>query len=721
MPEPEALLDGRPVSLPHEDQLLQANRELQRRISELQALLDVLPVGIGIAADRECRDIRTNRVFAATLGLSPDANASKTAPAGERPTNFRVVGGNGTEIADDDLPMQRAAREGCEIRELELDIVHQDGRVVHLLEYATPLFDEAGQPRGAVGAFVDVTERTRLTQTLREEVEIRTTLAQVGAALASELDPDKVVEQVTDAGTKLTTAEFGAFFYNSGTAPGESYLLYSLAGAIKTSSNLPQLKTTPLLGPTFRGDGTLRLDDVTMDPRSGQNGPFDGLPIGHLTVRSYLALPVVRRSGEVLGALFFGHSRAGVFTAHHEQIAAGIAAWAAIALDNAKLHQDLERANRLKDEFLATLSHELRTPLNAVLGWAHMLRTGAVKHELQSRALESLERNAKSQAQLVEDLLDVSRIVSGGLQIKVERVSLSTVVGNALDTIKPAAAARRVTLDVAVDQQTEIVVMGDADRLQQVVWNLLANAVKFTPPGGRVELALDCADGMAEIVVSDSGQGISPEFQPFLFQRFHQEDSTPSRKHGGLGLGLSIVRHFVEAHGGEVHARSEGRDRGATFVVRLPVVAVTRRQASGAPRRAQTKVPLLTMTRVLVVDDEPDTRDLMQFVLEHRGAQVVTAASVREALDLIVKQSFDVLVADIGMPDHDGYELIRAVRSLAESERAHVPAVAVTAYANARERDQALEAGFDSHAAKPLDPDDLVMLVAEAARKRPGW
>jgi CheY-like chemotaxis protein len=259
--------------------------------------------------------------------------------------------------------------------------------------------------------------------------------------------------------------------------------------------------------------------------------------------------------------------------------------------------------------------------------------------------------------------------------------------------------------------------MGDADRLQQVVWNLLSNAVKFTPSGGDVQLTLRQVDNSAEVVVTDTGQGISPDFRPLLFQRFRQEDSTPSRKHGGLGLGLAIVRHLVEAHGGDVQAHSEGRDQGAAFVVRLPLLEVTRRRPAAASAPPLGETLELTGTRVLIVDDEPDARDLVQFVLESRGAKVVAAASASEALDQLLRQSFDVLVADVGMPEQDGYALMRAIRSLPERTRSRVPAVAVTAYATTRERDQAFEAGFDAHAAKPLDPDDLVVLVANAARK----
>ena len=554
--------------------LEEANRELRHRVLEQQTLLDVLPIGIGIAADRECRQIRTNRAFAETLGLPPEKNASKTAPPDERPTNFRVLTPDGTEVPDDELPLQVAAREGREVRDIELDIVHEDGRVVRLLEYAAPLLDEHGVPRGAVGAFVDVTALHHARAELRQEVEIRTTLAQVGASLARELHGDALVQAVTDAATQLTEAEFGAFFYNVTDDRGGVYQLYALAGAPQEAfASFPHPRATDIFGPTFRGEEVIRLDDVTDDPRYGHYEPYRGMPPGHLPVRSYLAVPVVGRGGMVLGGLFFGHSQAGMFTERHQALASGVAGWAAIALDNARLYRDAEEANRLKDEFLATLSHELRTPLNAVLGWTRMLRQGAVEPGTYERAFETIERNAAAQAQLVDDLLDISRIVAGKLQIKADVVDLASVISNAVDTVQAGAFAKNLGVLVRLPAPQRIMVIGDADRLQQVVWNLLSNAIKFTPAGGRVEVELRSVDARAELVVRDTGQGIDPSFRPHLFQRFRQMDASKTRLHGGLGLGLSIVRHIVEAHGGEVRADSQGVGLGSAFVVVLPLKA----------------------------------------------------------------------------------------------------------------------------------------------------
>jgi signal transduction histidine kinase/ActR/RegA family two-component response regulator len=491
-------------------------------------------------------------------------------------------------------------------------------------------------------------------------------------------------------------------------------MLYSLAGAPKEAfSSFPHPRATRVFGPTFRGEAVIRLDDVTADPRYGQNPPFHGMPPGHLPVRSYLAVPVTGRDGIVLGGLFFGHSQAGVFTERHEILAAGVAGWAAIALDNARLYQEAAEANRLKDEFLATLSHELRTPLNAVLGWAYMLRQGRMPASMQLRALESVERNARAQAQLVDDLLDVSRIMAGKLQIKTEAVDLATVVGNAVDTVRAGVTAKRLHLQVHVPTGPGILVTGDAGRLQQVVWNLVSNAVKFTPAGGRVDVQIRQDGTKAEIVVRDTGQGIEPSFRPHLFQRFRQMDASHSRQQGGLGLGLSIVRHLVEAHGGTVTVESPGPGRGATFRVQLPVRAVDLPEAPLAGSSTVATDRVLVAVRALVVDDEADARELTRYILESHGALVGVAGSAGEALLLLADEPYDVLIADIGMPEQDGLALIRALRGMPErSPNRGIPAIALTAYTAVRERDEAFAAGFTAHVGKPVDPDQLVVAVS---------
>jgi len=383
-----------------------------------------------------------------------------------------------------------------------------------------------------------------------------------------------------------------------------------------------------------------------------------------------------------------------------------------------------EEASRLKDEFLATVSHELRTPLTAVLGWSHLLRSGQLKGGDAERALETIERNARAQAQLIEDLLDVSRIVTGNLRLDVRPVEPASFIDPAVEALRPAAEAKGVRLQKVIDTGLSTVA-GDPARLQQVVWNLLSNAVKFTPKGGRVQVRLERVDSHVEIAVSDTGAGIDPEFLPHVFERFRQADQKTTRAHGGLGLGLAIVRHLVELHGGTIDAESGGEGHGATFTVRLPVAPLHQREEEGErvhPAARNTLPPYecperLDGLRVLVVDDEPDARELLKVGLGQCGAQVTAASSAREALEALARVSPDVLISDIGMPGEDGYELIRRVRALPAGEGGEVPAVALTAYARIEDRMRALRAGYQMHVAKPVELAELVAVMLSLLRR----
>jgi PAS domain S-box-containing protein len=579
----------------------------------------------------------------------------------------------------------------------------------------------AGQPRlggdgeflGFVGSAIDITERRKAEEAVIDEVHTRETLSRVGAALASELDPDTLIQSAIDAATALTSAQWGVFFFSAGDDNG-NVRDHRAASGVSTDA-FPD--PSGIAVPSRRHPVIVRIDDLLVaETAEADEVDRRWLP-RDVVVRSYLSVPVVSRTGDVRGGVCFGHARAGVFLPKHEQLASGIASWAALALDNASLYKEAQEANRAKDEFIATLSHELRTPLNAMLGWAHMLRANVLPPETQRRALDTLERNVRTQAQLVDDLLDVSRIVAGKLHIKGEDVDLTTTVVSAADTVRPAAVAKGIAFSVVVDPDRQVIVSGDPDRLRQILWNLLTNAVKFTPKGGVVEIELRCSETSASIIVTDTGQGIGQDFLRHVFERFRQADSTASRRHGGLGLGLAIVRHLTEAHGGSVSAESPGEGLGATFTVHLPVHEVRPREQashSGEPRGTA-----LAGLRLLLVDDEPDTREVLRVLLEIQGATVTVASSAGEALDLLRRrQPTDVLLADIGMPEQDGYALIEAVRALPTPE-AIVPAVAVTAYVSSRDRARAFKAGYGWHVAKPVDPDQLVAVVAAAARSQP--
>jgi PAS domain S-box-containing protein len=385
--------------------------------------------------------------------------------------------------------------------------------------------------------------------------------------------------------------------------------------------------------------------------------------------------------------------------------------------------REAEAASRSKDEFLATVSHELRTPLNAIMGWAQLLQVDHGNPERLARGFETIGRNAKLQAQLIDDLLDVSRIVSGQMRLDVRPLDLTHVVEAAVESIRPAAEAKQIRLARRLDPQAGPVV-GDPQRLQQVVWNLLSNAVKFTPRGGQVEVCLERVSSSIEIVVADTGPGISPEFLPYVFDRFRQLDSSSTRKQGGLGLGLAIVRHLTELHGGEVLVKSPDDGQGSTFVVRLPLSVVHLEDSDwkrshpreGAGAAGQEETPDLRGIRVLVVDDEADARETLRQILSHCGAEVRTAASALEALEALGGYRPDVLLSDIGMPEQDGYALIRQVRMLPPEQGGRTPAAALTAFARGEDRRRALLAGFQTHLAKPIEIRELAAVVADLAR-----
>ena len=381
-----------------------------------------------------------------------------------------------------------------------------------------------------------------------------------------------------------------------------------------------------------------------------------------------------------------------------------------------------EEANRLKDEFLSTVSHELETPLTAINGWARMLRRGHLNATESSRALDIIARSAKSQNQLIDDLLDVSRIITGNMRLNVCPISLGPVIEAAVEAVHPAVEAKGICLSVTLDPSVEPV-SGDAERLQQVVWNLLSNAVKFAPNGGQVEVKLRRVNRYVEITVSDNGHGINPEFLPYVFDRFRQEEGGMNRQKGGLGLGLAIVRHIVELHGGTVQAMSEGLGKGATFTVTLPFSAVRTvsldelpDQAAGQRPEPQNS-PSLAGVRALLVEDEADARELVTLMLMEGGMEVRTARSAAEALDACDEWGPDILIADIGMPVEDGYTLMKKLRARESERGGHLPAIALTAYARQEDRLRAFSAGYESHVPKPVEPVELLAVVASLTHR----
>jgi PAS domain S-box-containing protein len=647
------------------------------------------------------------------------------------------------------LVLQRL-RAGERIERLETNRLHKDGRLLEVSLTISPVRDDTGVIVGAAKIAHDISSRRQAERLAREESLALETLNRVGQAVAAQLDLERIVQIVTDAATELAGAAFGAFFYNVTQQGKQSYWLYTLSGAPREAfSRFPMPRATAVFAPTFLGEGIVRSDDIRKDPRYGKSEPYHGMPAGHLPVCSYLAAPVISRNGEVTGGLFFGHALPGVFTERSERLVAAIASQAAIAIDNAQLFQILtsreselkkvvaeremlldseraarseaERLSHMKDEFLSTLSHELRTPLNAIQGFAGVLARTTLAAD-QRHAVSVIDRNVRAQARIIDDLLDMSRIISGKIHLEVLPLHLHDVVQAALDTIRPSAEAKAIRLHSLLDGKIGLV-RGDPNRLQQVMWNLLSNAVKFTPRGGRVSVILERVNSHVEIIVEDSGIGIASEFLPFVFDRFRQADPSTSRRYGGLGLGLSIVKNLVELHGGSVRVKSPGPDQGTTFIVVLPVLHVrsdvyhdrSSTAASLQPLEA-IELPRLDGTRVLIVDDEADGRSLTARILEDRGAKCECAADVPSAVAYLTRERFDILLSDIGMPDQDGFELMRIIRERETEIGGPIPAIAVTAYARPEDRQRSLLAGYQMHLAKPIEAREVVAAIASILR-----
>lgn len=645
---------------------------------------------------------------------------------------------------DEEAEIIAKIRNGEGIEHFESERLRKDGTLIDVSLTISPVRDGKDRIVGASHIARDITARKKGEAALQEERKILELLNKTGAAIASTLDLQELIQLVTDSGTHLSGAKFGAFFYNVVNEEGEAFQLYTLSGAPREAFEkfgLP--RNTPVFEPTFRGKGVVRLDDVTKDPRYGTMEPHHGMPKGHLPVRSYLAVPVVSRSGEVIGGLFFGHPEAGRFDERSERLIVGIAAQAAVAIDNARLYEetkrisierekllDAERAARsaaervsvMKDEFLANVSHELRTPLNAILGWSQLLNSKKLSEADFQQGLETIQRNARAQSQLIGDLLDMSRIVSGKVRLDIQQTELARVVEEAIASVRPSADVKEIRLRQIIDPDVGAV-SGDPTRLQQVVWNLLTNAVKFTPQGGRVEVVLQRVNSHVEIVVTDSGQGIKPDFLPHVFERFRQADASTTRMYGGLGLGLAIVKQLVEMHGGTVSAYSEGVGKGSSFTVCLPLAPLRHFEGNREHPTTPTDNYLdctgidIHGIKVLVVDDETDARELIRRMLEDCKAQVVCAATAKEGMDILQSTHPDVILSDIGMPGVDGYEFIRQVRALPPSRGGRTPAAALTAFARTEDRTRAMIAGYQIHIAKPIEPQELLAAVASLVRR----
>lgn len=773
---------------------------------------------------------------------------------------------------DEEPKILAQLKQGLRVDHFDTQRLTKDGRLIQVSLSISPLRNAEGVIVGASKIARDITARKLWEDSMmvhRSRLEV---LNRLGTAITAEHDQQKLVQAVTDAGREISGAAFGAFFHTVRREGQQAFMLHTLSGAPREAfEKFGTPDDTPIFAPIFSGEGSVRVGDVRQDPRHGAMPPHLGMPLGHLPVTSYLAVPVVSMSGEVIGGLFYGHPEPDMFTEESEMFVKALAAQAAVAMDNSRLYADLQQRleeqqqmqkalreseemssnvlnssgdcikvmgldtclisinqpgmrlleiddfetvrgslwhdtwpadlretvrqsvnaalhggigrfqgqaptakgamkwwdvivsplrdpdgnvvrltatsrdiseqrkaeeaaraaaaeaatqSRMKDEFLATLSHELRTPLQSILGWTQLLLSEECDAQEVRQGLEVIDRNANAQTRIIEDLLDMSRILSGKVRLDVQRVDLAGLIKAAVESVRPAAQGKKIKLQAILDPLAQPV-SGDPNRLQQIFWNLLSNAIKFTPAGGRVQILLERVNSHLEVSVTDTGVGISAEFLPHVFERFRQADASTTRRHGGLGLGLAIVKNLSELHGGGVRAKSPGKDQGTTFTVVLPVAVLhsdptpDERRHPGTPGGGTTASPLprLEKLSVLVVDDEEDARNLLALVLAKAGAVVRTAGSVHQALQLWQEAVPEMLISDIGMPGEDGYALIRAIRSLPQEQGRHVPAIALSAYTRTEDRIKAISAGFQMHLSKPADGLELLTMVGSLTVK----
>ena len=609
--------------------------------------------------------------------------------------------------------------------------------------------------RSKVAVFVELFKKTReikrQAQLLHEKnLELENAnlarlnmLIDLGHELAAEHDPEQVLAKFCRSSRRIVGAEEAAVCVLDAGATSVRHFFHCSKHKETVSVSVIPAIVQRALDRVIVEQRALRLSEADESMLADE--------IDYDSMQSFLGAPILSASGLSGWFYLLNKTDADDFSEADERLAATLTTQVSVAYENARLYAETEShaaelrsemavrkqaeeeraqllvreqaaraeaelANRTKDEFLATLSHELRTPLSAILGWSHILKNNKLGKADLARGLETIERNARVQSQLIDDLLDVSRIISGKIRIEPRAVDLAVVIEAAIDSVRPTFDAKEIQFETDVEAR-DCKVLGDANRLQQIFWNLFSNAVKFTPERGKVRVQVREQDFGVKVSVIDTGVGITPEFLPYIFDRFSQADGSTTRVHGGLGLGLAIVRHLVELHHGRVEVESEGEDRGATFTVRLPIAATTR-AADNEFLLAENVLPasakIFDGVRILVVDDEADSRDLISTLLTRCGGEVRCSESAAEAIRAFAEWSPDLLLSDIGMPNEDGYSLIKKVRKLRSKRAKQIPAIALTAYATDEDRSLALAAGFQVHLAKPVEPKSLLTSIAAA-------
>ena len=658
-----------------EQELVEAKEELRRSNEMLKATFEEAAIGIGLA-DLEGRFVDANRRFAEILGYSRAEMLALGLLDITHPEDMRHVQAN----------MKLLLR--GEVREYSLEqrYLRKDGSVVWTYTSVTLVRDQSAGPQRFIAAVEDITRRKETEEQLRRSNEFNRTVIESSRDCIKTLALD---------GTLLWISERG-----------------QRALCVDDASQIIGKSWFDFWDPSERQGARDALAEATLDGNADFVGHF---PIaGKMRWWEVAITPILDSFGrpESLLAVSRDITERVALEEERKQLLESERAARAAA----------ERASRMKDDFLATLSHELRTPLGAILGWSQLLRTGTLDQENLVKGLETIERNARVQTQLIEDLLDMSRITSGKVRLDIQPVDPATVVEAAIETVAPSAEAKGISISRVLDPEAGTI-SGDPGRLQQMVWNLLSNAIKFTAKGGKVQVVLQRVNSHIEISVADTGAGIDAEFLPRIFERFSQADGSSTRTYGGLGLGLAIVKHLVELHGGSIAARSAGLGRGSTFTLQLPLSVVQLDAKGRVHPRSMPHAPMgmrtldLSGVKVLMVDDEPDGRELVKRVLSECGAVVETAASAQEALSYLESDWPHVIVTDIGMPQMDGYELLRNVRALQRASGRYLPAVALTAFARSEDRIRALNAGFALHLSKPVEPSELIATVASVAKR----
>jgi PAS domain S-box-containing protein len=678
----------------------QAEQQLRESRAFLTHITDVAPIILYVYDLCETRNVWSNNNLALVLGYTP--------------TEVQAMG---ADVLSQLLHPEDAKRypahferlrslQPDEVAEFEYRMRHKDGSW-HWLSSREMAYlqNDDGTVKQIVGAAHDITARRQANERLHLLYETTSEL----------LATEQPLALMNTLFSKLSAQLDLDYYFNFLVEEQDNQRKLHLTHHSEIPKNIIAQTEWIEFGQDICGMAAQEQRQIVLNQT--QIATYSNAQLAHLLgITAYACQPLMVR-GRLLGTLSFASLTRTHFTLEETDLLQSVCEQMAIALERSNLTRSiqqqaerLEEANRVKDEFLAVLSHELRTPLNPILGWTRLLRTRSFDQKAADRALDIIERNARLQTQLIEDLLDVSRILQGKVKLEVCPVNLVTTIEAALETVRLSAEAKSIQIQTEFDSEVGLI-NGDANRLQQVIWNLLSNAVKFTPSGGQVEVRLNQVGAYAQIQVSDTGQGIGPEFLPYIFEYFRQADSSTTRHFGGLGLGLAIARYLVELHGGTVEAESPGYGMGATFTVQLPLMLSV---LMPAPDVSITPaVSNLNGVNALIVDDEADMRNLMQFILEEQGAKVRVAASANEALQYFAESKPDILISDIGMPEMDGYVLIRQIRATLVPQGTMIPAIALTAYAGEVNQRQALSAGFQLHLAKPIEPEQLIQAVAQ--------